>query len=151
MATDFYGYTRDVNANGQIATSEWATLSIGSRMSLVQSASWTYQQTVQPKYEAGSAALFWVQGQPSGTIQFSRAVGKGGFLSAFDRLRNSCGSLVNLSIGLDGGGACAEAASGGRTIQFSGGVAQSITGSFAAGLMDVTEGASMLVATMSDS
>lgn len=150
MAQDFFGYTRDVNANGQIATSEWATLSIGSRMSLVQSANWSYQQTVNPKYEAGSAALYWVQGQPSGTIRFSRAVGKGGFLSAFSDLRNSCGSLLNLSIGLDGEGGCVKAGFGGSAIQFSGGVAQSVEGSFQAGLLDVTEGANIMCATMTE-
>lgn len=148
MATDFFGYTRDVNANGQIATSEWATLSLGSRMSLVQSAQWSYQQTSNPKYEAGSAALYWVQGQPSGTISFTRAVGKGGFLSAFSSLKNSCGSLLSLSIGLDGKGAC-DGGGGGQGIQFSGGVAQSVSGSFQAGMLDVTEGATILVAVMS--
>lgn len=150
MATDFFGYTRDVNPNGQLATSEWATLSLGSKMSLVQSASWSYQQTVNPKYEAGSAALYWAVGQPSGTIQFSRAVGKGGFLSNFGTLRNSCGTLVNLSVGLDGTGGCPSASPGGKAIQFTGGVCQNITGSFQSGMLDVTEGATIMVATMSD-
>jgi len=118
-------------------------------MSLVQSVTWSYQQTVNPKYEAGSAALFWVQGQPSGSINFTRAVGKGGFLDAFSKLGNTCGTLVNLTIGLDGQGACAEAAVSGKPIQFSGGVVQSIQGSFQSGLLDVTEGATILVATMS--
>jgi hypothetical protein len=149
MATDFFGYNRDVKPNGQIASSEFATLSLGSRMALVQSVQATYSQSVNSKFEVGSPTLFWVTGQPQGNIQFSRLVGKGGFLSAFGELENACGKVIGVAIGLDGTGGCSAVTNaGGRGVQFSGGVPENINISFSAGTLEVSEGAALRVASM---
>jgi len=150
MATDFFGYNRDVKPNGQIASSEFATISLGSRMALVQTVQATYSQTVNAKFETGSPTLFWITGQPQGNITFSRLVGKGGFLSAFGALKNACGKVIGVALGLDGTGGCSAVSnSGGSGVQFSGGVPENVSINFKAGTLEVSEGASIRVASMS--
>ena len=145
---DILGYRRDVKPNGQIYSSEFATISMGGRMSLVQSVQATYGQTITPKFEVGSPTLYWLTGQPMGQVEIGRLVGQGGFMSAFGSIENSCGTLLGLKIGLDGTGGCTAAQSGGAGLSFDGGVVASLTFSFSAGALEVTEGASIQVASM---
>lgn len=147
---DFLGYSRDVKPNGQIMTGEMATLTVGGdKSSLVQQVSAVYQQTATPKFEVGSPTLYWLTGQPSGTVAFGRIVGCNGFLSGMGALKNSCGTLIPLQIGSDGTGGCASAqCGGGNPLTFDGGVVQQINISFNAGTLEVTEGATIMVASM---
>lgn len=149
MATDFFGYSRDIKPNGAIASSEYATISLGSRMALVQTVQANYAQQVNAKFELGTPTLYWLTGQPQGDITFRRLVGKGGFLSAFGRMRNACGSVINLTIGLDGTGGCSSVSnSGGSGIQFSGAVPVGVTVDVTAGTLEVSEGGSIRAASM---
>jgi len=146
---DILGYRRDVKPNGQIYSSEFATISMGGKMSLVQQVQASYGQTVAPKFEVGSPTLYWLTGQPIGQVQIGRLVGRGGFFSTFGSLENSCGKLLGLRIGLDGNGGCTseqQSADGG--ISFDGGVVANITASFGAGDLEVQEGATIQVASM---
>ena len=145
---DFYGYSRDVKPNGQVTSSEFATLSIDGHMDLVQQVQATYMQTVNAKFEVGSPTLYWVTGQPQGTITFARLVGKGGFFSKFSSLKGSCGKVVGLKVGLDGSGGCTTVQASGNTVSFDGGVAEQVSLSFQAGVLEVTEGATVRVASM---
>lgn len=154
MPADFFGYSRTVSPNGTVMSSELATLSMGGIMSLVQQATGTYAQTVNAKFEAGSANLYWVTGQPQGTIQFARLVGTEGFLggSNWSQIQGQCGSLVGLTLGSQGTSGCTTVQPiNGATLSFTNGVPEQITVSFQAGLLDVTEGASIRVATMNRS
>lgn len=147
---DFFGYSREVKPNGQITSSEFATLYMGGKMDLVQNVTAQYGQSVNAKFEVGSPTLYWVTGQPQGAVNFGRLVGRGGFLSRFNELKESCGKIVKLRLGLDGTGGCTAAQNtNGGTINFDGGVAESIQIQFSAGTLEVSEGASIKVASMS--
>jgi len=147
--TDILGYKRDVHPNGQIFSSEFATISLGSKMALVQNVTASYGQTVQPKFEVGSPTLYWLTGQPMGQVQIARLVGRGGFFDSFGSLENSCAKLLGLKIGLDGTGGCTAAqSSGGSGLNFDGGVVSNLTASFSAGDLQVQEGATIQVASM---
>jgi len=145
---DYFGYQREVRPNGQLATSEYAVLSLGGVMGLVQQATATYSQVVNAKFEAGSPTLFWVTGQPSGVIQFARLVGKEGIFASFGSIEGKCGELIGVQISLNGTGGCASARMGGGGIRFSGGVAENVTLSYQAGLLEIQEGAVIRVASM---
>ena len=149
MATDYFGYNREIQPNGAIVSSEYATLDLGGRMALVQTVSANYAQQVNAKFEIGTPTLYWVTGQPQGDITFRRCVGKGGFLSAFATMSNACGKVLGVSIGLDGSGACSTVSnSGGKGIKFSGGVPVNVSVDITAGSMEVSEGGSMRAASM---
>jgi hypothetical protein len=149
--TDFFGYSRTVQPNGQLASSELATLSIGStgQMALVQQVSAMYGQQVNAKFVIGSPTLYWVTGQPQGTISFGRLVGANGYLADLSALQNTCGQILQLTLGLNGTGACAAQVAASGAINFSGGVPEQVSFSTQAGLLEITEGASIRVASMS--
>jgi hypothetical protein len=146
---DILGYERPIHPNGQIYSSEFATLTIGSRVSLVQSVNASYGQVVTPKFEAGSAALYFLMGQPMGQVSAARLVGRGGFFSAFGAIEDSCAKLLGLKIGLDGKGGCSAVPGGdGSTLNLDGAVVSNITASFGAGSLEVQEGVTLQVASM---
>lgn len=147
---DYFGYQRTVEPNGAIVSSEYATLSLGGgKMALVQTVRATYGQTVTAKFEVGSPTLYWITGQPVGQIELGRLVAKGGFLEGFSSLENSCGSVIPVTLGLDGTGGCSVGEGGGGSgLQFSGGVPEQVTVQFQAGLLEISEGCSIKVASM---
>lgn len=146
--TDILGYKRDVRPNGQLFSSEFATISMGGRMALVQNVQASYGQTVTPMFEVGSPTLYWLTGQPMGQVQVGRLVGRGGFFDSFGSVEDSCGRLLGLKIGLDGTGGCSAAQAGGSGLSFDGGVVENLTASFSAGELQVQEGATIRVASM---
>lgn len=152
MPTDFFGYKREVQPNGTLVSSELATIAVGggSNISVVQNVTANYAQQVNPKFESGSPTLYWLTGQAMGSISFSRLVSSSGFLAELSSLKNSCGSVIPVVLGLDGTGGCSASAgkSGGGKVRFSGGVPESITISWTAGTLEVSEGASIKVATL---
>ena len=149
MSTDFFGYSREVKPNGQITSSEFATLYMGGKMDLVQNVTAQYGQSVNAKFEVGSPTLYWVTGQPQGSVNFGRLVGRGGFLSRFGELKDSCGKIVKLHIGLDGTGGCTAAqGAGGSGVNFDGGVPESLQIQFSAGTLEVSEGVAIKVASL---
>jgi hypothetical protein len=148
---EFFGYERDVKPNGQILSSEFATISLNGSgaMSLVQSVEANYGQTVAAKFAIGSPTLYWLTGRPGGQIAVSRLVGPGGFLSNFNGLADSCGSLLGIVLGTDGKGGCVAAQnnSGGK-LRFDGGVVDRINISFNANALEITEAFTIQVASM---
>jgi hypothetical protein len=153
MAKDFFGYVRDVNANGAVLTSEFATINLGGGIvRLVQNVNASYNQQVQSKFEAGSPSLYWVTGQAQGTVQMGRLLGRDGWFAGFSTFEDACGELKSLTIGLDGNSGCAAVRpAGGSTLQFSDAVPESLTLNFTAANLEVQEGITIRVATMSKS
>jgi hypothetical protein len=145
---DILGYSRDVKPNGQIFSSEFATISIGGKMSLVQSVQGSYQQTVTPRFEVGSPTLYWLTGQPMGQVSISRLVGSGGFFTAFKALKNSCATLTPITIGLDGTGGCTVAQQTGSGLFLDGAVVSSLGFGFSAGVLEVQESVQMQFASL---
>ena len=150
MPKDFLGYDRNIMPNGSVMSSEYATIALGSsRISLVQSVTAEYAQMTTPKYESGSPTLYWLTGQPSGAITMGRLVGKEGFLKSLASLHNSCGSLIGVTLGLNGTGACIASASAKTPLTFQGAVPNSLSISWSAGTLEVQEGCRIAVASLS--
>jgi len=146
---DFYGYTRDIKPNGQLISSEFATLSVaGSRVTIVQAVQATYGQRAEPKFEAGSSALYWVTGQPMGDITMGRLVGADG-LSGIKMLEGGCGSLRSVSVAFNGSGGCADAVVAANGLNFRDAVPVSVGITFSAGQLEIGENFSIRAAHMS--
>lgn len=77
---DVIGYNVQAKTK-EIVTSEYAVLDGGfGATNLVQQCNIQYGHRVEPKYEAGTSTVYYVNGQPSGQMSVSRLVGRGGFL-----------------------------------------------------------------------
>ena len=150
--SDFFGYNRTAPATGTLVTSEYATLSIGSagNMSLTQGVRAQYGQQVVPHFECGSSNLFWQVGHPSGQIEMSRLVGMPGFAAEWDQLRTCGGSggLVGVTLALAGTNSCPNASPSGKSLSFKGGICTTVSWSWSAQGLDVTESASILISEM---
>lgn len=149
--TDFWGYDREVKPNGFIASSELATIAIGGSgpITLVQQVTAQYAHMVSAKFESGSPTLYWLTGQPQGSINFSRLVGHEGFLASLSALAGQCGSVIGVKLGLDGKGGCSGAAStGGANAKFSGAVPESLSIAWTAGTLECQEGSAIKVASL---
>jgi hypothetical protein len=147
--TDFFGYKRQIKPNGQLISSEFATLSLeGSRLSLVQSVQASYGQRAEPKFEAGSASLYWVTGQPMGTINIGRLVGKGG-LKALQALEGGCGKVKGLRVSFDGEGGCEDVSFSEKGLRFGGAVPVSVGVNFSIGQLEIGETVQLNAAQMS--
>lgn len=143
---DFFGYNRQVKEK-ELLSADFATLDIGNgKMGLVQNVQAAYQHRVEPRFEAGSSTLYWVNGQPSGNMTVGRLVGRSGLFAGVSRGNAACGDLKKLTISLDGDGQCAIRASGG--LKFDGAMLQGVSISYGAGALDIQDSLSFVVATM---
>jgi hypothetical protein len=143
MAQDFFGYNRTVGASNQLSSSEFAALTVGSRVMLCQQVTASYQQEVRTIYEVGNPSIFFVPGHASGEVGFSRLAGEGSF---FQQLRdNNCGQVTPVSINSEGS-ACF---SGSGNLNFSGAVIRNVSLTMQASAVEITEQANLVVASMS--
>ena len=143
MSTSIFNTKRETRSRGQVASSEYALVTIGKRTELGQSVNGTYTRQIQTIFEIGSPNVLWLAGHEQGTLNFSRLVGSRGFFSGWDV--DQCGQITPVSINL-GGGACVAAASGG--LSFGGPMIDSVNFSMQAGTLEITEGVNLRVATM---
>lgn len=145
---DFFGYQRTGNARAQIVSSEFARISIGGQVSLVQSFQAAYQHDVRPVFEIGSPQIRWVTGHPRGTINVGRIVGNNGFFAAFGGGGN-CGHLATISINASRGQECADVnVSSGGSARFSGAILQGVGLTLTAGQVQIMETAQILFTDM---
>lgn len=146
--SDFFGYSRTGAAHAQIVSSEYAKITIGGQVSLVQSFQAAYQQELRPVFSVGDPNLYWVTGHPQGTITISRMVGNGGFFDAFGG-GGDCGRISTLSVSATRGQACAAAnTSSGGNLRFRGAIIQSVNLNMQSGRVEIIEGASIRVTGM---
>ena len=134
---------RTVKPSGQIASSEYALISIGGRTELGQSVTGSYSRTIQTVHELGSPNVAYVSGHEQGQLSFNRIVGSNGFFSGWDA--DACGLIRPVSISL-GGGPCVASARGG--LRFGGAMVEAISFEMTAGTLEIREGIQMRVATM---
>lgn len=120
---DIIGYDREIHTDGEVMTSEAATISFqGRKRSMVQEFQGQYQHRVEPRYELGSPDVYLVKGQPMGQLTFSRLVGKRGFL---DGLAGTlCGLLETITLGTDG--RTCHATPSNMSLRFAGATIQSL-------------------------
>lgn len=143
---DIFGYSREVQSDS-IVSSDFAKISVGGQIGLVQQFNATYQRRIEPRFEVGSSNLYWVHGQPQGSIQLSKLVGTGGLLEGISL--EQCGKIDSVSLDITGGGACAPGGQG--SLSFSGAMVQSINFVAQASNLDITTGVTILCAEMTKS
>lgn len=144
--SDIYGYNRTNTSFAQIASSEYAAVSLGSSggSSLLQSFSAAYQRDLKPFFALGDPNIYWVSGFPQGQMSVERAVGKSGF---FNGLSGSCGVLGAVNINASGGQACASGGGAG-SVNFTGAVLSAVRLQMRAGQSEIIEGADMRFSSM---
>ena len=142
---DVFGYENNIKSSGQVASADFAIISIGNtgRNSLVQSVSATYQQRVEEITQVGDTQIYWLPGRPQGQIQISKLVGSGGF---FNDWKGECGKINAMSINMSGG-RCGF--SGGGNVTFDGGVVESLSLQLGTDRQTVAASATIKVASMS--
>lgn len=148
MATDFYGYDREISPNGTVMTSEMAVITFGgSTMGLAQSITGSYKQTIAPAFEIGSPNMAFVAGQPMGSLEITRLCGKEGFLKSFTGVKGSgCGALLDVSINAQS--SCASAQVSGGSVRWSSAMASNVSISSNAQGLQVTESISLMCGMM---
>ena len=145
MAKEFFGYERSAD-NKTVLSTDFAIISIAGsgRMGLVQEAQAQYEHRVEPRFEAGSSDLFWLNGQPQGQITFSRVIGTDGIFA--DIKENGCAELQTLTINTSGN-SCGIS-TGGNGVTFDGAMLQSVTLTFNVQQLDIRDNIVYKVATM---
>jgi hypothetical protein len=143
MAEDFLGYDRSVKAK-EILSADFAKLQFGDeKAKLVQSVSGTYGHQIQAMYEAGSSALYWVNGQPSGSLQISRVIGSKGWFYLFNGTNVACTLLEPITVKLDGD--TCNLSTERDTIKLEDSILESISFSYGAGDLKITENVQLRV------
>ena len=144
MATNLLGYQRTGSSRAQIISSEFAKISIGGQVSLIQAMQASYGHDVRPIYEVGTSQIRWVTGHPRGSMTFSRVVGNTGFFEAFGG-GGDCGHLATISINASRGQECTDVnVTTNSRLRFSGAILQSLSINVQAGRIEVIEGAQVL-------
>jgi hypothetical protein len=142
MATDFFGYNREIGSTNQLSSSEFAALTVGDKVNLCQNVTASYQQEVRPIYEVGNPSIFFVSGHASGSVTFGRLAGEGNF---FSNIRNNtCGQIAPVSINSEGSACFA----GSGSLNFSGAVINSVSLTINAAQVEINEQVGMVVASM---
>lgn len=143
MATDFFGYNRTIGSSSELASSEYAVLSIGSKVNLCQSVNASYQQEIKPVYEVGNASVHYIMGHAGGNITFARLAGAGKFWS--NLASSNCGQINAVSINSNGSACYA----GGGSLNFDGAAVQRVSLTINTGAIEISEEATIMVASMS--
>lgn len=141
---DFFGYNRTARSTGNIASSEFAIISVGGQQSLVQNMNVSYQQQVDQVVEVGDTNINFVPGRAQGSVSVSKLVGAGGFFSGWRGTQ--CGRITPISVRVSGG-KCGFTGNG--RLNFDGGIIQSVSLSMSAQQLQIAETANILVASMS--
>ena len=141
---DFFGHNRIIKSADQLASSEYAQISAGGRVDLGQNITANYNQQIRPLYEIGAPSVFFVTGHAQGQVSIGRLVGTEGFFSNWKGTQ--CGKIEPVSISSAGGGPCVGG--GGGSINFEGGIIESVSLQITAGQIEMTEGVVIRVASM---
>lgn len=141
--SDIFGYDRKIKSTGEIASSEYAVVTVGGIQSLVQSVNVNYAQEVKTIYEVGNPNIYWVPGHASGTISCASLVGPGGFFAGWKT--GKCGAISPLSVSVSSGGPCYN---GSGKMFFDNGIIQSVSASITAGTMEITQSVNVMIGTL---
>lgn len=137
-----FNTTRNTTSQGDMASSEYAAITVGSQLSLGQNVHGTYTRQIQTIYELGRPEIYWIAGHEQGNLSVSRLVGKNGFFEAIGS--EQCGAISNLKIDLTSG-TCSKAKGG---LSFDGAMLEGITFSMQAGTLEITEGVTIRFQTL---
>lgn len=141
---DFFGYNRTALTQGQIASSEFSVVTVGTVQNLVQQIMLNYGQDIRTVYEVGNPNIYWVPGHPEGRMDCSSLVGPNGFFAGWTGTK--CGVINNLSI-TGGPGQCGYS-TGAVAARFGGGILERVSASISAAALEIAQSASVRVATL---
>jgi hypothetical protein len=141
--SDIFGYEKNGTAIGQVASSEFVSISVGGKISLAQNVTATYGQTITEVSNIGDSMIYWLPGKPKGSITVAKLVGAQGFLKDF--AIGACGEMSGVSLTADGG----RCTTGAGAISMDGVVAESVTITVSSGDLTVAESLQARVASMS--
>ena len=140
---DIFNYNRTSRAAGQVASSEFAVISLGGRQSLVQSLNVQYGQQVTPIVQVGDVNVYLMSGRAQGTVACTKLVGGGGFLA--DWRNSDCGKITPMGVTLSGS-RCGFSGSGSLT--FDGGILESVNIAFSSNDLQISQSANFRIASM---
>lgn len=143
---DIFNYNRSSKSAGQVASSEFAVISMGGKQSLVQSVTVNYGQMVTPITQVGDVNIYFMAGRAQGSVNCAKLVGAGGFLSGWRGAE--CGKITPMSVNLSGS-RCGFVGKGSLT--FDGGILESVTITLSAEQLQISESATIKIASMSAS
>lgn len=141
---DIFGYNRTARSEGQIASSEFAVITVGRVQTLVQSVQVNYGQEIRTLFVVGDPNAYWVPGQAMGNVDVSALVGPSGFFGAWKGTK--CGSIKPISI-TAGRGTCGFS-TGDSTIRFDGGMIERVSLNIQQGQLEMVQTVSIKVATL---
>jgi hypothetical protein len=141
---DLFGYNNNVRLSGDIASSDFAIVSVGEggRKAMVQDCRVTYQQQIEEVTQVGDSSVYWMMGRPQGRVSVSSLVGSGGFFSGW---KGECGKIGTGSVNITGG-QCGFNGSG--RLAFSAGVVESLNAQVTTGRQTISQGAEIRTGSM---
>ena len=103
MATeDIFGYDVDVKEK-QVVAARNAALDLGDgRIALVQSISGDYGHTTNTVYEAGSSSVYFINGNPQGSLNYDTLVGTDGWFAGIVNKSGLCATIRSINVDLMG-------------------------------------------------
>jgi hypothetical protein len=145
MSQDIFTYENRVSHQGEIASSEFAIVSIGAgstRNALVQSLTVQYNQQIEEVTQVGDSQIYWMPGRPSGEVNITTLVGTGGF---FQGWQAPCGLIGSASVGVQGG-KCRFNGKG--TLRFDGAVVQGVSVQISTQQQTISQSAIIKIASL---
>ena len=118
---DIFGYDVDVKGR-QVVSAHNASLDLGGgRIALVQNISGNYTHKVNPVFEAGSSSVYFVNGQPQGSLSYTALVGTDGWFSGMSNSSGTCATLRNMGVTISGSGSdCDVTVASNASVRFKG-------------------------------
>lgn len=141
---DIFGYDKPAKSSGQIASADYAAVSVGGKNALVQSVDASYTQKIEEIMQVGDTQVYWLPGRPQGNLSVSKLVGSGGFFAGWTL--SDCGKINNATVNVSGG-RCGFTGNG--SLSFTGGVVERVDMKLGTGQQTVAETISIRVASMS--
>jgi hypothetical protein len=147
---DIFGYEKPISSSGQVASADFALITVGGKNSLVQDVGVNYAQRVEEVTQVGDSQIYWLPGRTQGSLSITKLVGTGKFFEGWG-LEN-CGVIASASVSLRGGGGGSKCAlSGTGTLSFAGAVAESFSVKLGAQQQTIAESINIKIASLSAS
>lgn len=147
---DIFGYKHSGKSVGQIASADFAAVTVGKLGALVQSVDVGYAQKVEEVASVGDSQIYYVPGRPQGSLSISKLVGVGKFFDGWST--GACGVIDLATVSLSGGkggGDCNLRGTG--SLRFDGGIIESMTVKLGTQSQTISESISVKVSSVSSS
>lgn len=140
-----FGTTRTAKASGEMASSEFAKVTLGGETTLGQNVTGSYNRQIQTIFELGNPNVYWIGGHEQGTLSLGRLVGKNGFFA--NLTTGNCGEITPVGINI-AAGTCTTGSGG---LSISDAVVESVGFQMSAGELQIGETVSIRFSSLSRS